>query len=144
MCVSVRLWFQLGHTVAVLQSAPPAVTALVFLFPLFLWIGVTFLLLLVKDHGAVAASAANVVRKAIAVAFSYLYFGRDVTLPVGVGAALVFGSIVWRSVATEHSPKSEVKAVAESDANPSLPDVENMESQPLVVRKTSSGVKSAL
>ena len=73
------------------------ICALTFAFPVFMWIGVTFLLFLVKDHGAVVASAANVVRKVIAVAFSFIYFGREVTVPLAVGGFLVFGSIVWRS-----------------------------------------------
>jgi hypothetical protein len=73
------------------------VQLLLFAFPLFMWMGVCFLLLLVKHHGSVAASAANVVRKIIAVAFSFVYFGRAITPAITIGAVLVFGSIVWRA-----------------------------------------------
>ena len=51
----------------------PMVSVLLVVFPLFMWAGVSFLLLLVKHHGSVAASAANVIRKVIAVGFSFLY-----------------------------------------------------------------------
>lgn len=59
---------QLLDTLELLASGlEPVVKLLLVVFPLFTWIGVTFLLLLIKHHGAVAASAANVVRKIIAV-----------------------------------------------------------------------------
>lgn len=95
---------QLGRTILLLTTLPPGITALLIAFPAFMWVGVTFLLILVKDHGAVAASAANVVRKVIAVAFSFLYFARPVTVPMAIGAAMVFGSIVWRSCVDDHRP----------------------------------------
>lgn len=98
------------------------IAALMFAFPFFMWIGVTFLLFLVKDYGAVVASAANVVRKVIAVAFSFVYFGRPVTVPIVVGGIMVFGSIVWRSLVTEghgsheaHKPKVDKRAASPVD-----------------------------
>lgn len=83
-----------------------------FAFPFFMWIGVTFLLFLVKDHGAVVASAANVVRKIIAVAFSFVYFGREITAPIAIGGVMVFGSIVWRSCVSEHGGHDKAKSHA--------------------------------
>ncbi len=59
----------------------------------------------VKHHGSVAASAANVIRKIIAVGFSFLYFGRPITAPIALGTLLVFGSIIWRAYVHEsHAP----------------------------------------
>lgn len=79
----------------------PMVSVLLVVFPLFMWAGVSFLLLLVKHHGSVAASAANVIRKIIAVGFSFVYFGRAITVPIALGTLLVFGSIIWRATASE-------------------------------------------
>lgn len=42
--------------------------------------------------------------------FSWIYFARPFTPPVGTGMVLVFGSIVWRACHShrKHGPKAEV------------------------------------
>jgi hypothetical protein len=116
------VWFvcfcfvQFTRTMVLLAHLETEIAALMFAFPFFMWIGVTFLLFLVKDYGAVVASAANVVRKVIAVAFSFVYFGRPVTVPIVVGGILVFGSIVWRSMVKEEGGLEPSKAKVDKRA----------------------------
>lgn len=110
-----------------LMHLDAAIAVLSFAFPAFMWIGVTFLLFLVKDHGAVVASAANVVRKAIAVAFSFIYFGREITTPIAVGTFLVFGSIFWRSVCHDSGHQQAATAAAQpTDVKKNDEDVQSI------------------
>ena len=111
----------------------PMVVVLLLVFPFFMWAGVSFLLLLVKHHGSVAAAAANVIRKIIAVAFSFVYFGRPVTVPIAIGSVLVFASIVYRAYMLEcgssggghgsgHGGKAELRPDVDAtvDRNPEV------------------------
>ncbi len=81
--------------VAALQSAwqDPQVALLLVLYPLFLFLGVYFLLALVEDHGSVTAAASAVVRKIASFTVSYLYFGRPLTPAIVIGALFVFSSV---------------------------------------------------
>ncbi len=121
---------QLVRTIDLLfgDALEPMVVVLLIVFPLFMWAGVSFLLLLVKHHGSVAASAANVIRKVIAVGYSFIYFGRPITVPIAIGTLLVFGSVVWRAMAHDHTDHGKAAVtdctamINAKDVNPSTPN----------------------
>ncbi len=82
----------------------PTVLLLLVMYPCLLFLGVFFLLALVQDHGSVTAAAAAVVRKLASFVVSYIYFARPLSVGAGVGATLVFASVVLKAA-------SEVKGV---------------------------------
>ena len=73
------------------------VLLLLLLYPLFLFLGVFFLLALVQDHGSVTAAASAVVRKLASFSISYIYFGRPMSTWVVAGAVLVFSSVGFKA-----------------------------------------------
>ena len=74
------------------------VLLLLLLYPLFLFLGVFFLLALVQDHGSVTAAASAVVRKLASFSISYIYFGRPMSAWVVAGAVLVFSSVGFKAL----------------------------------------------
>ncbi len=89
------------------------VLTLLILYPLFLFLGVFFLLALVQDHGSVTAAASAVVRKLASFTISYIYFGREVTPAVVIGALLVFSSVGFKGVMHQSACKRQYAKVVD-------------------------------